>query len=109
LEDSDGCEQELLQKVDEMKEQQTQPVRTVGGLGRMQWSPEGISGSVRSRPNLSHTSYDTPSREQQKDEMRVHSSASSGSHLRTVSGIGYYEYDDNNRGKPVMANRFIGR
>jgi len=116
LEGGHGVEQELLQQVDEMEEQLTQPVKTVGGLGHTQWSPDSKSGSFRSRTNVSQTystysgdvaagrssvyqssSYYTPSREQEKDDMRAHSSVSS-SYLGTVRGIG--NYDDNVKASP---------
>lgn len=99
-----------MQHVDEMEEQLTPPVKTVGGFGHTQWSPDSKSGSVRSRTNLSQTystysgdvaagrsSCYTPSREQDIDKMRAHSSVSS-SYLGTVRGIG--NYDDNIRASP---------
>jgi len=112
LEGSRGDGQKLLQH-DELEEQLTQPVKTAGGVGHRQWSPDS-SGSVRSRTNLSQTystyssdvaagrssgyqSY-TPSREHEKDEMRAHSSASSSAYLGTVRGIG--DYDDNIKASP---------
>jgi len=104
-----GDEQELLQQADEMEQQLTQPLKTVGGFGHTQWSPDSKSGSIRSRTNLSQTystysgdtaagrssgvpssSYYTPSRQQEKDEMRAHSSVSS-SYLGTARGVGNYD------------------
>ena len=99
-----------------MEEQLTQPVRTVGAFGHTQWSPDSKSGSVRSRTSMSQTystysgdvasgrsnvyqsaSYYTPSREQDRDEVRAHSSVSS-SYLGTVRGAG--NYDDNTKASP---------
>jgi hypothetical protein len=110
-----GDEQELLQQADEMEQQLTQPSKTVGGFGHTQWSPDSKSGSIRSRTNLSHTystysgdatagrssgvpssSYYTPSRQQEKDEMRPHSSVSSS--FGTARGVG--NYDDNIKASP---------
>ena len=111
-----GDEQELFHHSDEMEEQLTQPVKTVGDFGRTQWSPDIRSDSVRSRTNLPQiystqngdvaavrssgfqsSSYYSPSRQQEKDEMRVHSSVSS-SYVSTVRGVG--NYDDNIRASP---------
>ena len=111
-----GDEQKLLQQADEVEEQLTQPVKTVGGFGHTQWSPDSKSGSVRSRTNLSQTystysgdvasgksvvyqsaSYYAPSREQDRDEVRAHSSVSS-SYLGTARGVG--NYDDSFKASP---------
>ena len=99
-----------------MEKQLTQPVETVGDFGRTQWSPDSRSDSVRSRTNLPQTSskysgdvaaerssgfqsssYYSPSRQQEKDEMRAHSSVSS-SYVGTARGVG--NYDDNIRASP---------
>jgi hypothetical protein len=101
-----------MQQADEMAEQLTQPVKTAGGSVRTVWSPD----NVRSRSSLSQTSstysgdvaagrsnvfqsaaYYTPSREQEKGEVRAHSSVGS-SYLGTVRGVGNYE--DNSRASP---------
>ena len=104
-----GDEQVLLQQADETEVDLTQPAKTVGGFGHTQWSPDSKSGSVRSRTNVSQTystysgdvaagrsnvfqspSYYTPSREQEKDDMRAQSSLSS-SYLGTVRSPGNYD------------------
>lgn len=107
-------------QADEIEEQLTQPVKTVGGFGHTIWSP----GSIKSRPSLSQTcstysgdvaagrsnvsqsaAYYSPSREQEKDEMRAHSSVSS-SYLGTVRGVGNYE--DNSRASPSWPSHSSG-
>jgi len=90
-------EQELLQQADEMEEPLTQPVKTVGDFGHTQWSFRSrakpsqtyskYSGDVASGKSAS---YYTPSREQDRDEVRVHSSVSS-SYLGAVRGVGNYD------------------
>lgn len=104
-----GDNQELLERANEMEEQLTETVKTVGSFGNIQWSP-------RSRSNLSQTystysgdvasgrsgvyqsaSYYTPSREQDRDDVRAHSSVSS-SYLGTVRGVG--NYDDSIKASP---------
>ena len=117
-------EQELLQQADKMEKPLTQPVKTVGGFGHTQWSPHSKSGSVTSTENPSQTysaysgdvasgrsgvyqppSYYAPSREQDRDEVRAHSSVSSSylgtgssSYLGTERGVG--NYNDSSKASP---------
>jgi len=115
-----------------MEKPLTQPVKTVGGFGHTQWSPHSKSGSVTSTENPSQTysaysgdvasgrsgvyqppSYYAPSREQDRDEVRAHSSVSSSylgtgsssylgtgssSYLGTERGVG--NYNDSSKASP---------
>ena len=112
-----GAQQELVHHSDEMEKQLTQPVKTVGDLCCIQWSPDSRSDSVRSRTNLPQTysmqsddvaaerssgfqssPHYSPSRQQEKDEMSAHSSVCS-SYVGTVR-VGVGNYDDNIRASP---------
>jgi hypothetical protein len=82
-------DQELLQQYDEMEEQLTQPVKTVGGFGHTQWSPRSKSGSVISDMSQTFSTYSGDVAAGRSSTFQ--SSSVSSSYLGSARGIGNYD------------------